>query len=197
MSVALPLELGECLGRGGEAKVFALKSDPSTIAKLYHHPTTERAEKLGVMIAHPPAQLTVQGQTVIAWPAQRIFTKAGSTEVAGFLMPRVATGVPAAYLHNTRSRLTTYPHFNWKYLVRAAMNLSLAVQNVHASGYVIGDVNDQGVLVADNAIVALVDCDSFQVSDPASGRVFRCTVGTGLFTPPELTGRSFASVDRT
>jgi len=32
---------------------------------------------------------------------------------------------------------------------------------------------------------------------PATARVFRCTVGTGLFTPPELAGRSFASVDRT
>ncbi len=42
-----------------------------------------------------------------------------------------------------------------------------------------------------------MDCDSFQVRDPVSGRVFRSTVGTSLFTPPELAGRSFADVDRT
>src|SRR5262249_58599826 len=94
-------------------------------------------------------------------------------------------------------RLASHPHFNWRYLVRAAMNLALTFQKVHERGYVVGDVNDQGVLVTGNAVVALVDCDSFQVRDPRSGRVFRCTVGTSLFTPPELAGCSFANVDRT
>ena len=78
-------------------------------------------------------------------------------------MPRVAAGVPAAHLHNMKSRLASHPHFNWRYLLRAAMNLALTFQKVHESGYVIGDVNDQGVLVTGNAVVALVDCDSFQV----------------------------------
>ncbi|HUL74115.1 MAG TPA: hypothetical protein VLT86_13495 [Vicinamibacterales bacterium] len=195
--MAVPLELGECLGRGGEARVFALKSDPSTVAKLYHHPTPAHADKLAIMIAHPPAQVAVNGQTVIAWPTRKILAQPATGLVTGFLMPRVSAGVPAAHLHNMKSRLARHAHFNWRYLVRAAMNLALTFQNLHESGYVIGDVNDQGVLVTGNAVVALVDCDSFQVTDPATGRVFRCTVGTSLFTPPELLGCSFAAVDRT
>lgn len=191
------LELGECLGRGGEARIFALKSDPASIAKLYHNPPADIAEKLAVMIEHPPAQLSVKGQTAIAWPKKLVFDSPGRGRVLGCLMPRVEAGTPAAHLHNMKSRLRTNPHFNWKYLVRAAMNMSLAFQNVHEGGYVIGDVNDQGVLVAPNALVALVDCDSFQVIDPESGRVFRCPVGMGLFTPPELAGCSFPAVDRT
>jgi DNA-binding helix-hairpin-helix protein with protein kinase domain len=193
----IPLELGECLGQGGEARVFALQADPSIVAKLYHHPTPAHADKLAIMIAHPPAQVAVNGQTVIAWPTKRIVAHPATGLVTGFLMPRVAAGVPAAHLHNMKSRLQTHAHFNWRYLLRAAMNLALTFQKVHDSGYVVGDVNDQGVLVTGNAVVALVDCDSFQVQDPASGRVFRCTVGTSLFTPPELAGCSFATVDRT
>ena len=197
MTVTVPLELGECLGRGGEARVFAVKSDANTIAKLYHHPTIERADKLAVMIDHPPPAPSMNGHTVIAWPTRRIFAQPDSRRVAGFLMPRVGGAVPAANLHNMKTRLATSPHFNWKYIVRAAMNMALAVQKVHDGGYVIGDVNDQGILVAPNALVALVDCDSFQVADPKTGRVFRCPVGTGLFTPPELGGFNFATIDRT
>jgi DNA-binding helix-hairpin-helix protein with protein kinase domain len=77
------------------------------------------------------------------------------------------------------------------------MNMALTFEKVHSGGYVIGDVNDRGVLVADSALVSLVDCDSFQVRDPASGRVHRCTVGMGLYTPPELAGCRFTDVDRT
>lgn len=190
------LDLGECLGRGGEATIFALKSSPGTIAKLYHHPTTERAEKLAVMIDHPPSPLTVHGHTMIAWPTERLFTPPGTGRFTGCLMPRVAAGVRAAMLHNMKSRLVANPHFTWKYLVRAAMNLALTFQKVHEGGYVIGDVNDQGVLVADNALVSLVDCDSFQVTDPQTGRVFRCPVGMSLYTPPELVGCRFSEIDR-
>ena len=45
-----PLDLGECLGAGGEARVFALKSDPALVAKMYHQPTPAHAEKLAIMI---------------------------------------------------------------------------------------------------------------------------------------------------
>src|SRR5215471_11243223 len=160
---AVPLELGEILGAGGEARVYALKSDPSLVAKLYHQPTPAHAEKLAIMIDHPPAQVAVNGQTVIAWPTKRILGHLDTGLVSGFLMPRVAAGVPAAHLHNMKTRLQTHAHFNWRYLVRAAMNLALTFQKIHESGYVVGDVNDQGVLVTGNAVVALVDCDSFQV----------------------------------
>jgi WD40 repeat protein len=59
---------------------------------------------------------------------------------------------------------------------------------------VIGDVNESNVLVAEDAIVTLVDTDSFQVNDGTT--VYRCTVGKPEYTPPELQGVSFRDVDR-
>lgn len=111
-------------------------------------------------------------------------------------MPRVIGGIPLAQIHNMKSRLQTLPSFHWRYLVRCAANLSKEVSRIHCAGYVIGDVNDTGVLVANDATVSLVDCDSFQVRDLHGDKVYRCTVGVDLFTPPELLGCRFSDVDR-
>src|SRR5436190_6831626 len=102
------VELGDCLGRGGEATIFTLKADPTTLVKLYHHPTPERSQKLAVMIDHPPAQRSINGHPVIAWPTRRVFSREHG-RFSGFLMPRVARGVPAANLHNMKSRLLANP----------------------------------------------------------------------------------------
>src|SRR5205823_14626086 len=55
-------------------------------------------------------------------------------------------------------------------------------------------LNESNVLVTPQALVTLVDADSFQV--PGPGRVYRCRVGKPEFTPPELQGAPFADVDR-
>ena len=60
---------------------------------------------------------------------------------------------------------------------------------VHGTGVVVGDVNDSNVLVGGDAVVRLIDVDSFQVRD--SARVFTCDVGMPIYQPPELYGRSF------
>jgi DNA-binding helix-hairpin-helix protein with protein kinase domain len=188
--------LGECIARGGEASIMTVPANPRVLAKIYHQPTDERAEKLAVMIERPPATLHRLPALTVAWPLRRIAAP-DSRRVIGFLMPRVPAATPAAMLHNMKSRLVANPRFTWRYLVRAATNLAAVVEALHAAGCVMGDVNDQGVLVSDTALVTLVDCDSFQIADPETGRVFRSTVGTGAFTPPELAGCRFDGVDRT
>ncbi|MBK1655942.1 topoisomerase DNA-binding C4 zinc finger domain-containing protein [Allochromatium vinosum] len=66
---------------------------------------------------------------------------------------------------------------------------------VHQTGCVIGDLNHSGVLVAQDATVALIDADSFQFT--LNGKYYPCVVGVPDFTPPELHGRNLASVQRT
>jgi formylglycine-generating enzyme required for sulfatase activity len=43
----------------------------------------------------------------------------------------------------------------------------------------------------------IIDTDSFQVSDPYSGKIYRCLVGSEGFTPAELIGVNIADVDQT
>src|SRR5262249_14295654 len=75
-----------------------------------------------------------------------------------------------------------------------ARNCAIAFEAVHQNGHVIGDVNQKNVMVSDKGIVAFVDCDSFQVVD--GSRIFRCKVGVPEYTPTELHGKKFASLDR-
>ncbi|MEX2534383.1 MAG: hypothetical protein WD273_02195 [Trueperaceae bacterium] len=189
------LELGELLGRGGEAHVYALQGDTGRAVKLYAHPNPERARKLGAMLAKVPKDPDRRpGHASIAWPEAPVLDSAG--QVVGFVMPRIDARryLPLHQLYHPRSRRSRAPGISWRYLVRIARNLSGTLAALHEADYVVGDLNESNILVDDRALVTLVDLDSIQV---ASGtRVFRCTVGKAEYTPPELQGRSFREIDR-
>jgi DNA-binding helix-hairpin-helix protein with protein kinase domain len=87
-----------------------------------------------------------------------------------------------------------FPRADWRFLVRAATNIAKAFAVVHDADCVIGDVNHGSIMVAEDATVRLIDCDSFQVNTPA--RRFLCEVGIETFTPPELQGIPFKGVVR-
>jgi len=186
------------ISSGGEGRIYTIAREPDRVAKIYRPEkrTAERSAKLQVMYANPPAGLTLSGHTAIAWPLDLLRDRAGNT--IGFLMPRARQVEPLHEFYTPKTRRDRHPGFHYRYLHRTARNLAFATAKLHESGYVIGDVNESNILVSpDSALITLVDTDSFQVRDRASGRLFRCCVGKPEFTPPELQGRSFASVDRT
>jgi len=187
----LALDPARELGAGGEARVLALSGDDSLVAKLYHQPTLAKARKVALMMEEPP-ELDASAAR-LAWPRDLLFD--GSGAFAGFLMPR-AEGPRVFELYNPVTRRRTAPMADYAFLLRAAANVAAAFEALHARGYVIGDVNESNLLVADDASVTLVDTDSLQVRDPADGAVHRSRVGKAEFTPPELQGRSFGDFDR-
>jgi serine/threonine protein kinase len=103
---------------------------------------------------------------------------------------------PIFEYYNPRARRVHCPFFDYSYLLRTARNLAAVVAALHDRGYVIGDVNESNILVAETALVTVVDTDSFQVRDGQRGSVYRCPVGKPDFTPPELQGVSFSQLDR-
>ncbi|NUN66911.1 protein kinase (plasmid) [Pseudanabaena biceps] len=182
------------IGSGGEANIYAVRIRPELVAKVYKKPHGDYARKLAFMIANPPVDpLASSGRVSIAW-ATELVTDLGL--VVGFLMPKLDTSKakPIFQYYNPSERRKESPTFSYVSLIRTARNLARAVRSVHSRGYVIGDVNESNVLVADDAIVTLVDTDSFQVNDGTT--VYRCTVGKPEYTPPELQGMSFRDVDR-
>ncbi len=193
----ITLDSESVLGVGGEARIYAIPQDPWLVAKVYHRPTTERARKLVVMLANPPDDpMVAQGRVSIAWPLDLLRSADSKSQIVGFLMPLVTGMRPILDFYNPGARRKRCPLFNYLYLHRAARNLSAAVSALHERGYVIGDMNESNIFVAETALVALVDTDSFQVRDPHNRNVYRCTVGKIEFTPPELQGGSFADIDR-
>jgi WD40 repeat protein len=183
------------LASGGEATVFELPERPGLVAKLYHRPTEYHSAKLTAMLAAPPADPTGGGHVSIAWPQGRLLAADDSGRLVGFVMHRVREALPLFEFYNPRSRRRLCPLFHHGYLLRTARNLAAAVHALHQRGYVVGDLNETNVLVNNQALVTLVDTDSFQV--PAgSGSVYRCPVGKPEYTAPELQHLRFAEFDR-
>jgi len=190
--------LGRRLGAGGEAEVYEVRDRRQEAYKRYRQPTPERAAKLRVMVAHPPAQAEeMGGHVAIAWP--RTLSSADGRTIDGFVMPSVdlTRAVPLFQVYNPQSRSHVAPGFTWRYLLRTARNVAAIVASLHDAGYVIGDLNESNFLVTDRALVVLVDCDSMQVRDPETGAVHRGAVGKPEFLAPEFHGVDLARTDRT
>ncbi|MEM7126412.1 MAG: hypothetical protein AAF702_08815 [Chloroflexota bacterium] len=208
-STGTPLKLDKSFAKGGEATIWTVLHHPEQVAKVYHDPTAEKERKLALMVANPPAE---GERLAVAWP-QELLMQNG--RFIGYLMPRVRDSAPIFHMVNPARRAKLEPIYQplypWPYvLYHMARNLAAAVKQIHEAGHVIGDLNESNVLIDRQAIVTLVDADSFQVRGPLArksngwgllgrktGEIHRNSVGKPEFTPPELQGVDFKSVDRT
>jgi outer membrane protein assembly factor BamB len=175
------------LGAGGEGRVFGLTGAAPLAAKIFDELRPEREAKLRVMLANTPAQPGKSGHTSLAWPLDLLLDGFGGP-VVGYLMPRVRDCRVIDDYYNPQARLEHCPLFHYEYLMVVARNLAAAMRSLHSRGYVVGDVKQSNILVTPNALVTLVDTDSFQVFDESTGVTYRCPVGSPEYTPPELQG---------
>jgi DNA-binding helix-hairpin-helix protein with protein kinase domain len=185
------IHLEALIGQGGEGAVYGIRSSEDVVAKVYHRPlTAERAAKIQFMSSLSNGILN----QVSAWPTGLLLAKSGRAPV-GLLLPRVKNAKDIHKLYSPKSRLTEFTRADWRFLVRACTNTARAFGAVHATGSIIGDINEGSVLVAPDATVKLIDCDSFQITD--RGKRYLCEVGVETFTPPELQGKNLRQTVRT
>jgi len=185
------LPLRPPLASGGEGTVHPLRDDVRQLAKLYHTaPDAARIEKLRWMVSRTDPDLC----RFAGWPTDTLHD-APNGLLIGFLMPRFDGFRPAHMLYSPAHRRSVFPRADWAFLAFAARNCAAAFDTIHGHGHVIGDVNQSNVLLSEQALVGLIDCDSFQIL--AHDKLFRCEVGVSQYTPPELQGQSFRNVTRT
>ena len=175
--------------QGGEGSIHPITGQPDMVAKVFTHPTTERAEKLRAMLDNQPVMAGTA--VLLAWPVDRLFTPSG--ECVGYVMPYAKDKETFYKIAQPGTRPQWADH---RFLLRTAKNIAIAVSAFHRHGYVLGDINEFNILVGPDASVAVVDTDSVQVR--AGRQVFRCHVGKDGFTPPELIrpGMSYGDIDR-
>jgi DNA-binding helix-hairpin-helix protein with protein kinase domain len=183
------ITLSRILGRGAEGIIYGVDEDAAVAAKIYTDgEASSRLPKLRAMIDDRLYEHT----SLMAFPIE---TVSEDGRFAGFTMRKVANSKPLFQLYIPVDRKTEFPDANFRFIVHTALNLAKAVANVHSLGAVIGDLNESGALVNDKGYVTLVDSDSIQYT---SGRkIYRCTKGKAEYTPPELQGQRFDSVNRT
>ena len=170
--------------------MHAVVGAPKLVAKIYlKPPDAAKADKLKLMIRGKSTGLL----GVAAWPTDLLTDERGA--VRGFLMGRISARQDAHRLYSPKSRRGTFPDADFRFVVRASTNLARAFGQIHAAKHVIGDVNHGNALIGKDGTAVLIDCDSIQVRDRS--RTFACDVGTPLFTPPELQGKTFRGLPRT
>ncbi|HYH64015.1 MAG TPA: hypothetical protein VD866_04885 [Urbifossiella sp.] len=185
------------LASAGEGKVYALPRMPGLLAKIYHAPLPEHAQKLSAMVAAPPSGIPAGVR--FAWPSDVLHVAGRPGACLGFVMPWFQNCHPLHELCRLKTRVRVNPLFNYRLLYRAARSLAASAAHMHLCGHLVGDLNETNVLVDDAGTVCVIDTDSFQVR--VGTRVFPCRVGKSDFTAPELLrqlrGSSFAQLTRT
>jgi DNA-binding helix-hairpin-helix protein with protein kinase domain len=169
-------------GTGGEGNVYSVESHSGFVAKIYHRPPTEaKIAKLRYQAQHSTSEL----KKCAAWPVLTVSDE--RRQPRGFLMPSFG-GKEIHHLFGTRDRVVEFPGKNWDFLLNTARNCAAAFDVVHATGAVMADVNERNFLVQPNGMVALIDCDSYQIRNGTM--TWTCDVGVSLWTPPELQGQN-------
>ena len=189
------ITLTQELANSGEAKVWHTNFN-GYLAKIYHNPHNERVDKLQLMVRNRPSDPNAHLNHIsFAWPYSILEDKQG--KVVGFLMPEVVGSETLLKLCTPIMRRKYKLETNWYFLHVVARNIAAIIEAIHLKGYVLGDIKLENILVNNRALPTIIDTDSFQVSDPYSGKIYRCLVGSEGFTPAELIGVNLADVDQT
>jgi serine/threonine protein kinase len=184
------LHIDKRIGKGGEGEVYAVSNMPGFAVKTYMPGlVAEREKKIRAMVG---ARLA-DSAPMVAFPYQVVVD--GRAAFVGFVMRLVEKHKEIHELQTPSSRQKHFPKADYAFIVRVALNIARVFTQVHASGCVVGDINERGILVSPDATVALIDADSFQISDGAQR--YLCVVGVPEYTPPELQGKPLKSKVRT
>ena len=189
-----PLKLAPRIGAGHEGSVHPVTSHPGMVAKIMlNQPVPQRfSHKILHMTTNPPPIVSCSAFR-IAWPTAAIISPEFAPPV-GFLMPHMSQDryheIGAYFNPARRSRMAEARRrpYTYLHLLAMAQNLAHAVDHLHRQGHLIADLNSRNVLADDRARIALIDADSFEVNDPATGEVHHSAVHTPEYTPPRLQG---------
>lgn len=198
------IHLGSQIDKGGEGTIYLIQGYPSEVAKIYtKFQPPEVHRKILAMLQNLPHDPTINGPTKhrsIAWPSDILYLDRQKKQFAGFMMPRIDMKIFKKILNyiSPDDRVKSFMGgFTWLHLYTTAYNLASCVAAIHERDYCIGDLNESNVLVQPTTPLTVIDCDSFQVQDSSSGKIWRCKVGKPEYTAPELLGKKYEDVDRT
>ncbi|MFI5906477.1 hypothetical protein [Dactylosporangium sp. NPDC051541] len=175
------LHLGPRIARGREGTVFRVAGLDRVLAKIYRRPDAWLEPRLTAAIAQPPARWRAEpdGHRYVAWPQSVVYD--AERRAVGFLMFEVL-GVPLVQIYEADTRAEALDDPTWARCVWIARELAAIFAALHPS-IVVGDVSPNNVLVTRAGRVCLIDCDSMQFPDRASGQIWRAPMATADYAP--------------
>lgn len=177
------IRLGKEIGKGGEGRIY--ETGTPYVAKIYARDclTVRRREKIRRMLS---CSISCAG---ICWPIAELSDKSGN--FVGYLMPRAQGQSLQIAVFSPRRLQRFFPHWKKVDLVILCITILEKIKYLHDHDILIGDLNDQNILVVSATEVYFVDTDSYQIEG------FPCPVGTPVYTAPEVQGQPFSSFLRT
>ncbi len=181
--------LGRCIASGGEGWIHQVVLPGETAAsrtqvgKVLKRPSAWRRAKLEWMLAVP------HRPSGAAWPTAQVSDARG--DWLGFLLPEVSGDELQHVLQRVWSAGDDSQRPTRRQLARLARRSVVRIEEVHALGVLVGDVQPKNLLVTGDDDVVLIDTDSFQVDG------YPCPVGIVEFLHPELLGRDLKQTLRT
>ena len=192
-SVRHPMDIGDPVHEGGEGWICPVTGQPAKVAKIYKlQKQAGRETKLRWMVANAPNDPGHSiGHASIAWPETLLYDQYST--FIGYVMPRIVNARTLLQVFNPRLRAQLLTGCDGIFLHRAARNMAAAIGALHGRNYIIGDLNESNILVTHQALVTVIDIDSFQVKEEHDGQIifYPCPVGRPEYTPPELQGKRF------
>lgn len=187
------ISLGPPLATGGQATIRPVAGHPDLLVKEYTCQTPDIEERLPAMVADPPPCVSLgYGAAELAWPLDVVRDADRSDACVGYVMRHVRGRLP---LHDIADPEAFPPGLDVSCRMRMAGNLTWMIRELHAAGYIVGDLHPKNILGDRAGGVTLVDTDSFQFYH--DGRLFRCFGGKGEYLPRELHGAPLDGIVRT
>ena len=184
------------IGAGGEGRVYRVAGE-NLVGKIYKKVDPEVEGKIRYMVQHPIEDLRdSQGKVILAlaWPRDILCDEKGT--FIGYTMPFIQNGVEICTVArgcDMPKAQAMFPDYNWMFNLQVALNLAKAVAYLHARNCIVGDLNCKNIMVSPDGLITMLDNDSFDLLDTASGMHFRCCAGTQDYLAPELQGRNLRS----
>ncbi|MFE1443699.1 hypothetical protein [Streptomyces sp. NPDC058739] len=180
--------LTERIGAGSEGLVYAVGHDGTLVAKLVPDPADpvayrRRVERLVRQRREPRTVRLLAGTPQrVAWPLAAVRTL--RADVEGYLMPDLRRDfLPFASLLTPAGRQDALPGATWATALAAAEALARLLADLHAEGYVVGDLNPDNLWADAHGRVGMADVDSWQFTDGHD--VFPGRMRTPGYTAPE------------
>ncbi|WP_221505599.1 protein kinase domain-containing protein [Streptomyces eurocidicus] len=186
--------LTERIGSGSEGVVYAVDDARPLVAKLVPDPLDpaayrRRIARLVRQRREPRAVRLLAGTpTRVAWPLAGVRAGGpGAGGVDGYVMTDMRHAHrPFAHLLTPRSRAAFLPHATWATALAAALSLARLLADLHAEGYVVGDLKPDNLWVDAHGGVGIADVDSWQFA--VGDEVFPGRMGSPGHTAPERIG---------
>ncbi|MET8824416.1 hypothetical protein ABZX40_07640 [Streptomyces sp. NPDC004610] len=189
--------LTDRIGSGSEGVVYGVEDARPLVAKLVPDPPDpaacrRRIARLARQRREPRTVRLLAARPVrVAWPMVGVRTKTrgsdGADAIDGYVMTDMRHAHrPFAQLLTPAARRVLLPGATWATALAAARSLARLLADLHAEGYVVGDLKPDNLWVDGRGEVGMADVDSWQFTD--GGELFPGRMGTPGYTAPERIG---------